>query len=1364
MHKSHYILMGLALTGCHADKGVTAFNSTPEISILSHSNDSQITAETDITFLAAASDLNNNMSELTVEWLADLNTLCPPSAPEVSGESLCVAQVPIGTQNITAIVKDPSGASDSDQITIIFANQPPQAQITSHNNGASVSTGDTIELVGQASDTEDDYGELSGSWFADGISICPQSLIDDDGQSVCTHTIEPNTSIITFTVIDTEGAEDSDSIELSLVPTEAPEITILSPLNGSSHNVGTPILFSGLITDADTSYEDLSVQWQSSIDGVFAQGLSLDSSGNIEIEGNLSEGAHIIELIASDPQQNQSSSSISITVSPENTAPTCSILDPLSNDTFEQGTSIIFSASATDAQTPSPSLVATWNSSIDGILGNSQPSSSGSILFPFSTLSMGTHLISLEVSDPEGMTCVEQILLLIGSAPTLAWSSPAPSAIQPEGNAFLWEAQISDDQDPPEDLIVSWSSNLDGTFSSQGADSSGTVSFSSTLSVGTHLVTLTVTDTDGMVSTLQRTVTSNGLPSSPAVTITPTSPSSSDSLLATASGSIDPEGSSITYQYEWLQNGIATTNTSNVVPSTETSRGELWTVIVTPNDGLHDGLPTQSSVTIENSAPNPSSISITPTTAYNDSSLTCTALFQDDDGDTITNTYSWTEGNTVLGTSDTISLNGTLSPQTTIACTATGSDGSASSTQSTTISLVNRDPFVNIPTISPSTGLESGIVVTCATTASDPDNDATTITYSWDHNGSSIGSGDTIVLPSILSGDQISCTATATDPFGATHSATQTVSAGNGVPTITNILLSPSSPTAQTGSISCLVSTSDPDGDPVTVSYEWSIDGVVQSNTTSILSGPFAHPSSITCTATPSDGNDVGTPQSATTSIDNTLPSVSGLNISPNPAYTTSIISATYSILDLDTTQSTSANLEWHKIDGQNGTDSIVSTAGSILPSSFFVKGDSIYVKVTPYDGFDLGATVQSSLITISNTPPTSPSASISPSAPFAGVDDLICSVSNISADVDGDPITYTFVWRDGNGSVVQTSNQTLLSNIFSGSLTQAGTWTCTITANDGSDDSLPTTVSVNVSGECASHSDCPGLLYCAQWFTDGLFHCSDLCISDTDCQSHEECVNMDGSANVRYCTPVPSTAATAGSSCSSDSDCGSGVCMGGYCESHCGGEDDCLINESCHAVGNPNAGDLYSTCGPHSVYQDINQSCTINGVSGGEYCETGHCDIHEYNFYNNTPGFEPYCRPLCNKESDCDLSGPYPEVCDIVIVANSPSNGVAATITDSIPYSSVTACFEPWMVGSIPTGSVCSQNSDCASNKCFNIMFGSSQRYCSAMCETNADCGGGTTCRVATLNTPNEWMVYHSSFTVTQLQGMTTLTKLCAF
>ena len=1353
-----------ALTGCYADKGVTAFNSAPEISILSHAQNAEITAGTPITFLASANDLNHSSSELIVEWKADLDVLCPPSTPETSGEIACIAEVPLGTETITAIVQDPSGSSGSDQISISFENQSPTVRITSHNNNSTLSIGESVEFIAEASDIEDEVSQLNGSWFVDGNSICPESNITSSGVSSCTHILEPTDSTITFTAYDTQGAQGSDSVSFALLQTETPIITITAPANGSTHNLNDMVVFSGMITDLDTPLEDLSIQWQSSIDGVFSQGITPNPNGIIEVESSLSEGTHIIELIGSDPQQNQSSASISITIAPENTAPICSISAPTTNDVFEEGTSILFSATVEDEQTLSPSLDITWSSSIDGTLGISQATSSGSVLFPFSFLTTGTHIVSLEVSDPEGMTCLEQVVLLIGSPPSMTWSSPLPNETQPEGTPFSWNAQISDAQDSSEDLTVSWSSNLDGVFSTQGSDTTGAISFLSSLSIGTHLVTLSVTDLDGMSSTLQRTVITNGLPSAPTVVINPATPISSDTLQAIATASIDPEGSLVQYQYEWKKNGISTIQTSSTVSSSETAKGEVWSVFVTPTDGIHDGPPGQASVTIGNSPPNATSINISPSTAYNDSTLTCSAQFNDGDGDLITTTFEWTENGTVLGTSATLTLFGAPAPLSLITCTATGDDGGNNSTQSTSINLVNRSPLANTPNISPNSGLESGLVTTCSTTASDPDNDSTSITYEWTHNGSTIGTGDTVVLPIILSGDQVSCIATATDPFGATHSATQTVSAGNGIPVITNILLSPASPTAQTGSISCLVSTSDPDGDPVSVAYAWSIDGIIQSNTTSILSGPFAHPSSITCTATPSDSTDVGTPISATTSVLNTLPSISGLSINPIPAYTTSILSSSYSIVDLDATQTTSAQLEWHKIAGQSGIDSIVSTSGTILPNSFFVKGDSIYLKVTPFDGYELGATIQSNLITISNTPPTSTSLSIAPATPFAGMDDLICSISGISTDVDGDPITYTFVWRDATGSVVQTTNQSTLSNTYPGSLTQGGTWTCTVTANDGSNDSLPTTVSVIVTGECTSHTDCPGALYCATWYTDGLFHCSELCTGNSDCQSNEECVNMDGTANIRYCTPVSSGTYGSGSACSTDSECESGTCIGGYCESHCGSQIDCLGNESCHAVGNISSGDLYSTCGPHSVYQDINQSCEINGVAGGQYCETGHCDIHEYFYYNNTPSYDPFCRPLCNKESDCDLSGPYPEVCDIVIVGNAPSNGAPAVSTDSTPYSSVTACYEPWTVGSLSTGSICSQNTDCASNKCFNIMFGSAQRYCSAMCETDSDCIGGTTCQIATLNTPNEWMLYHSNFSVTQLQGMTTLTKLCAF
>ena len=82
--------------------------------------------------------------------------------------------------------------------------------------------------------------------------------------------------------------------------------------------------------------------------------------------------------------------------------------------------------------------------------------------------------------------------------------------------------------------------------------------------------------------------------------------------------------SNFSYSYEWLQNGVLTSNTSSVVASSETSSGEVWTVRVTPNDGIADGPSSEASITISNSEPSLSVVTITPATGvYNDTSLTC---------------------------------------------------------------------------------------------------------------------------------------------------------------------------------------------------------------------------------------------------------------------------------------------------------------------------------------------------------------------------------------------------------------------------------------------------------------------------------------------------------------------------------------------------------------------------------------------------------------------------------------------------------------------------------------------------------------------------------------------------------------------
>ena len=64
---------------------------------------------------------------------------------------------------------------------------------------------------------------------------------------------------------------------------------------------------------------------------------------------------------------------------------------------------------------------------------------------------------------------------------------------------------------------------------------------------------------------------------------------------------------------------------------------------------------TEESITVPNSAPSITSVSISPNTSiYNDSMLTCTATVTDPDGETLTPTYEWTAGTNSLGTTTTL--------------------------------------------------------------------------------------------------------------------------------------------------------------------------------------------------------------------------------------------------------------------------------------------------------------------------------------------------------------------------------------------------------------------------------------------------------------------------------------------------------------------------------------------------------------------------------------------------------------------------------------------------------------------------------------------------------------------------------------
>ena len=131
--------------------------------------------------------------------------------------------------------------------------------------------------------------------------------------------------------------------------------------------------------------------------------------------------------------------------------------------------------------------------------------------------------------------------------------------------------------------------------------------------------------------------------------------------------------------------------------------------------------------------------------------------------------------------------------------------------------------------------------------------------------------------------------------------------------------------------------------------------------------------------------------QSNAVTIGNTAPVGSSVSLSPTSPGTEDELTATASATDADSDTIT-FSYDWYVNSAYTAT-----TASETLDSSYYVRGDSVYVEATPNDGTDDGAVLTSSSVTVVNTVPTAPALSFNPTAPEQELDDIVLSLIHIS-------------------------------------------------------------------------------------------------------------------------------------------------------------------------------------------------------------------------------------------------------------------------------------------------------------------------------------------------------------------------------
>lgn len=393
------------------------------------------------------------------------------------------------------------------------------------------------------------------------------------------------------------------------------------------------------------------------------------------------------------------------------------------------------------------------------------------------TFDPGTATISLTATDPAGQTASAtiEITVVAGNAPAVEILTPATGDRVNDGDIVRFTATVADVEDRADALSVSWESDLDGVLSTLGAASSGDVEFATdALTVGTHNISLNVTDGDGNTGVDRITLFVNGPPEAPTVQITPDPASSDDTLRATITGgSYDPNGDTIDYAYAWYRNGSLTSLTGDTVPASETSRGDVWRVEATPSDGFDVGPYGADDIEIGNGAPSATGVSISPTVAYTDDTLTAVPTgWSDSDGDAAGYRYQWTvNGVDVSGATDA-TLDGSYfvkGDQVTVTATPWDGTDAGAAVVSGAREIQNSLPTAPIVAITPEYPEDDdGLTCLVVTDAVDADGDPVSYTYGWENNGTATGETTPFVNASYTTnGDTWECTVTPSDDTAA---------------------------------------------------------------------------------------------------------------------------------------------------------------------------------------------------------------------------------------------------------------------------------------------------------------------------------------------------------------------------------------------------------------------------------------------------------------------------------------------------------------------------------------------------------------------------------------------------------------------
>ena len=750
-------------------------------------------------------------------------------------------------------------------------NSIPTVRLLSPEENAVFFEGQEVLLEVMVEDANDPVESLSVTFSSQDRVLCEAQSPDAEGVVSCAQILNFGEGQISVEAIDPQG--DAGTLEFLIVVqnNNAPSVQLVLPQGNGDYFADEPIEFTAILNDLEDDNQTLQYVWESSIDGVLPATAVPNGQGLLEDSMFLTEGSHALSITVSDQYGKTGTASTNVVVQPANQAPACQILSPSEGEVYLHGDVIMFLASATDDADENLSI--RWMSDLDGDLGTGNMTPDGEYRLNATALSVGTHIITFEAEDSKGKFCSETRTVSLGTPPVLTLESPNYGDIVPALSPISFSGMVTDAEDAPTDILFSWESDRDGVFSAQGATADGQFLMESHLSQGSHMITLVATDPLGLQDSLSFAVRVNTPPSISGVSISAAQPLNGDTVSCMGIAS-DADNDPLSESYTWTYSGTGSVLGSSsmlTLSASQTQPGDTVTCTYEVFDG-YDTVSMSSAVVVGNAPPSISSLSIIPSTPGFGETLECAGVIIEPDGEGYTESYVWMNQNTgmTLGSSSTLTLSSSMaSLGDELQCTLTVTDttgGTVSESVTATVSGPNTPPQITNFQLS-STTVYTNETLSASVNVSDVDGDLLFFDYSWSVDGVLVQSGSSNSLSGSYfeKGDDIILTLTIDDGVDSV-SQSATATCLNSVPTATGISLSPLLPIAGQDDLFCQVDTpaTDADGDALTYSFSWSVDGIPYVNATSTSMSSTIPASELqsgeewVCSVWADDGQDVG--------------------------------------------------------------------------------------------------------------------------------------------------------------------------------------------------------------------------------------------------------------------------------------------------------------------------------------------------------------------------------------------------------------------------------------------------------------------------------------------------------------------------